>query len=66
MTGYQDSNTNSDSWIGEVGEILAAGLMRVLARKSSQTSAESGDSSLDISPGESGHPATRYSEKPHE
>jgi hypothetical protein len=41
--------------IAEIGEILAAGLMRVLARKSSQRSAEGGDSSLDISPGESGH-----------
>lgn len=40
----------------EVAEILAAGLMRVLARKSSSVCADVGDSSLDISPAESGHP----------
>ena len=66
MTGYQDPQRNSDTWIEEVGEILAAGLMRVVAPKSSQTSAERGESSLDFSPAESGHPAQRNPEKPDE
>jgi hypothetical protein len=56
--------TNSpNTTISEIGEILAAGLMRLEARKSSQTSAASGESSLDISPAESGHPEQSNSEK---
>lgn len=41
--------------IGEIAEILAAGLMRLMARKSSPISADPGESSLDLSAGESGH-----------
>lgn len=41
--------------LNEIAEILAAGLQRVIARKSSQTSAEAGESSLDFSPEQSGH-----------
>ena len=41
--------------IGEIAEILAAGLMRLMARKSSPISADPGDSSLDFSATESGH-----------
>lgn len=47
------------SRIVELADILAAGLMRLQARKSSQLCADSGESSLDISPTESGHP-TRF------
>lgn len=44
--------------LAEIAEILAAGLMRVLARKSSPISADAGERSLDISATESGHPTT--------
>ena len=49
--------------LAEIGEILAAGLMRVLQRKSSQTSPDGGESSLDFSATESGHPAPIIPEK---
>lgn len=42
--------------IADIAEILAAGLMRVMARKSSQISPITREVSLDISPAESGHP----------
>jgi hypothetical protein len=42
--------------VSEIAEILAAGLMRLMARKSSPISAENGESSLDLSAAESGHP----------
>ena len=42
--------------IAEICEILAAGLMRVAARKSSEVCAGSGESSLHFSPDQSGHP----------
>ena len=42
--------------IEEIATILAAGLMRALAGKSSTLLAETGESSLDFSPVQSGHP----------
>lgn len=47
--------------IVEIGNLLALGLMRVQARKSSPIFADSKESSLHILPAESGHPvpATR-------
>lgn len=39
----------------ELAEILAAGLMRLRARKSSQTLPHTGERSLDFSPDQSGH-----------
>jgi hypothetical protein len=41
--------------IVEIASILAAGLMRLRARKSSGFSPETGESSLHFSPPESGH-----------
>jgi hypothetical protein len=41
--------------IVEIGDILAAGLMRVMALKSSPKSPDSRESSLDISRHQSGH-----------
>ena len=41
--------------LDEIAEILAAGLIRLRARKSSQISADRGESSLDFSPDQSGH-----------
>jgi hypothetical protein len=43
--------------LAEIAEILAAGLMRALAKKSSQISPFTGETSLDISPSKSGHRA---------
>lgn len=44
------------SRVSEIAEILATGLMRLMARKSSQISATIRESSLDFSATESGHP----------
>ena len=43
--------------LAELGELLAAGLMRLRARKSSRLSANLGDSSVDFPPERSGHAA---------
>lgn len=42
--------------LSKVAEILAIGFMRLAGRKSSANSADTRDSSLDNSPGESGYP----------
>jgi hypothetical protein len=44
--------------LGELAEILAAGLVRALAPKSSPKSADSGESSLHILDDQSGDPTT--------
>src|SRR5262245_8839067 len=49
-----------DEHLAEIAEILAAGLMRLRARKSSQYSADSRESLLDCAAHQSGHP-TRFS-----
>ncbi len=41
--------------LSEIAEILAAGLMRLRARKSSQISGDWGESSVDFSRHQSGH-----------
>jgi hypothetical protein len=41
--------------LDEISEILAAGLMRLRARKSSPLSPDHGESSLDFSPDQGGH-----------
>ena len=51
--------------IAELAEILAAGLTRLLGPKSSQDSADFGESSLHISPAESGDP-TPESRRTHD
>ena len=43
--------------IAETGQILALGLMRLYARKSSRLSADRGDSLVDFMPDRSGHAA---------
>lgn len=43
--------------LAELGQILAAGLMRLQARKSSPLSDDRGDSSVDFLPNQSGHAA---------
>ena len=41
--------------LGELASILAAGLIRLRARKSRQLSVDQGDSYLDLPPHQSGH-----------
>ena len=48
--------------LGEIADILAAGLMRLRARKSSQISGDPGESSLDFSPDRRGHARPREPE----
>ena len=49
--------------LDEIAEILAAGLMRLRARKSSHLSRDHGESSLDFSPDERGHARAREREE---
>jgi hypothetical protein len=46
---------SADERIAEIAEILAMGLMRLRARKSSHLSRDSGESLLDFSPDQRGH-----------
>jgi hypothetical protein len=48
--------SQNPKYLAEVAEILAAGLMRALARKSSGNGRSTGESSLDFSAIKSGHP----------
>ena len=47
-----------DEWLDELAEILAAGLMRLRARKSSALFGHGGESCLDFSPHQRGHAPT--------
>jgi hypothetical protein len=47
----------ADDRVAELAEILAAGLQRALARKSSRVYEHSGESSLPILPDQSVHPS---------
>jgi hypothetical protein len=47
--------------LDEIADLLAAGLMRLRARKSSALSRDRGDSSLDFSPDQRGHVSVRDS-----
>jgi len=58
-----DLPTTAEDRTSEIADLLAASLMRLQARKSSQISPDRGESSLDISPAESGHPARLGREK---
>ena len=50
----ENQSTTAPERIAEIGEILALGLMRLLARKSSENSAGSREVSLDCVGGKSG------------
>ncbi len=49
------TSPTASAHLAEIADILAAGLMRSVARKSSQISPVSAENSLDISPTKSGH-----------
>jgi hypothetical protein len=55
-----DIQQGSDAFdrLSEIGEILAAGLMRLQARQSSDLSADPGESSLDCTAHQRGHDKT--------
>jgi hypothetical protein len=53
------SHSTAQNGIQEIAEILAAGLLRVRARKSSQVAPLAQENSLDFSLAESGDPAPR-------
>jgi hypothetical protein len=55
ITAASQASTENDHLV-EIGEILAAGLIRAVARKSSPNSADTGESLLHILPDQSGHP----------
>jgi hypothetical protein len=55
MTGQSDYRRDNSERIAEIAEILAAGLTRLLAPKSSPKSADFGESSLALSGNRSGH-----------
>jgi hypothetical protein len=53
--GLQPDLMTAGERIAELGQLLALGLMRLHARKSSRLSADWGDSSVDFMPDRSGH-----------
>jgi hypothetical protein len=55
LDSHNPDSLPSQEHLAEIGEILAAGLMRLRARKSSPKSPDPGESSLDFSPHQSGH-----------
>jgi hypothetical protein len=54
MNALAPDKMSSAERLGEVAQILAGGLMRLIAHKSSGLSAPDGDSFLDFSPPKSG------------
>jgi hypothetical protein len=53
--GIDPGSLSAHERIAEIADILAGGLIRLDARKSSETVASGGDSFVDFSPAESGH-----------
>jgi hypothetical protein len=56
--GAAPVDSTGNGRLTEIAEILAAGLMRLRARKSSQKAADHGESSLDCAAYQSGHAKT--------
>jgi hypothetical protein len=55
MNAVHPDQLTADERIAEIGRILALGLIRLHARKSSPISPDRGDSLVDLSPKRSGH-----------
>ena len=55
MNALDPNHMSAAERLDEIGDILAAGLIRLQARKSSSFSADIGDSSLDCAAYQSGH-----------
>jgi hypothetical protein len=62
MGGPHPNRMAATERLDEVAEILAVGFQRLLARQSTPKSADAGESLLDISPKQSGHPEGLASE----
>ncbi len=58
MSPLHSNHLRPDERLAELGQILAASLMRLHARKSSPLSADRRDSSVDFLPDRSGHADT--------
>ena len=58
MSPLHPNPMTSDERLAEIAEILARGLVRLHARKSSPLSADRGDSFVDLPPHRSGHANT--------
>ena len=52
------NHMTAEERLAELGQILARGLIRLHAQKSSALSADRGDNSVDFSPDQSGHAVT--------
>jgi hypothetical protein len=61
-----DMNSQNLEHLTEIAEILALGLQRLIARQSSELSADSGEKSLHCDAGQSGHAGPVSPEVPHE
>jgi hypothetical protein len=61
-----DMNSQNLEHLTEIAEILALGLQRLIARQSSELSADSGESSLHYDASQSGHAGPLSPEVPHE
>jgi len=55
MRNAELTNPSLPQHLAEIAEILAAGFMRLRARKSSRISADGRESSVDFTPDQSGH-----------
>jgi len=55
MNALHPDNMSAAERLAEVGQLLAAGLIRLRARKSRALSADRGESPLALSPDQSGH-----------
>ncbi len=55
MNPLKPEMMTADERLAEIAEILARGLVRLHARKSSPLSADRGDSFVDLAPHRSGH-----------
>ena len=56
MTARKDAGNSENGAIQEIAELLALAVSRIQARKASELSDHTGDSSLDTSAHQSGHP----------
>jgi hypothetical protein len=66
MTILKEPDIEASERLGEVAEILALGLQRLIARQSSELSADSGESSLHYDASQSGHAKPVSPEVAHE
>jgi hypothetical protein len=62
MNPLDPSHMTAAERLEEIADILAAGLMRLRARKSTPLSPDHGESSLDFSPDQRGHARPRERE----